>query len=169
MKEMNFAALVLVLVALLGTSCAKEPTVRKEAGKATVVLYVTVNNDLTNDTTYNGLSRVMREPIPAGTELRFVLDSRDLQARPNGSFNYDDLTFVGTADDAGKVMVELPASEDDMRVEVKFPDLWLQERSERFNTVTGQDEVITEETLYTRSDVSLTIHEGAKVIREYNY
>lgn len=169
MKEMNFVALVLLLVAVLGTSCTKEQTARKEAGTANVILYLTVNTDMTNDTTYNGSFMTMRENVPQGTEVRFVIDSRDLQARPNGSYTYDDLTFVGTVDAAGKVMVELPASVDGLNVEVKFPDLWLQERKERFNTVTNQDEVITEEKLYSRNDASFSIHEGATVIKEYNY
>lgn len=169
MKEMNFFALVLLLVAVLGTSCTKEQTVRKEAGMANVVLYLTVNTDLTNDTTYNGSTMTMRENVPQGTEVRFILDSRDLQARPNGSYSYDDLTFIGTVDGEGKVMIELPASVDGLDVDIKFPDLWLQERKERYNTVTRQDEVITEEKLYTKSDESITIHEGATVIREYNY
>lgn len=169
MKKMNFAVLVLLVVAVLGTSCTKEQTVRKEAGKAKVVLYLTVNNDLTNDTTYNGSAAVVRENVPQGTEVRFVIDSKDLQARPNGGFTYDDLTFVGTVEGEGKVSVELPASADDMSVEVKFPDLWLQERKKRYNTVTNQNEVITKDKLYTRSADTLSIYEGATVIRKYNY
>lgn len=169
MKEMNFVALVLLVVAVLGTSCTKEQTERKEAGTANVVLYLTVNTDLTNDTTYNGGTMTMRENLPEGTEVRFIIDSEDLQARPNGSYTYDELTFTGTVDTEGKVMMELPASVDGLNVDVKFPDLWLQERKERYNTVTNQDEVITEEKLYTKGDESISIHEGATVIREYNY
>lgn len=165
---MNFVALVLLVIAALGTSCTKE-TVREEAGTANVVLYLTVNTDLTNDTTYNGSTMIMRENVPAGTEVRFIIDSEDLQARPNGSFTYDELTFVGTVDAEGKVEIELPASVDGLDVDVKYADLWLQERSERFNTVTNQNEVVTEETLYTKADDTITIYEGATVIREYNY
>ncbi|MGH1339143.1 MAG: hypothetical protein ACRBFS_23705 [Aureispira sp.] len=169
MKKMNFVALVLLVVTVLGTSCTKEQTVRKEAGTANVVLYLTANTDLTNDTTYNGGTRTMRENLPEGTEVRFIIDSEDLQARPNGNYTYDDLTFVGTVDGSGKVMIELPASVDGSNVDVKFPDLWLQERKERYNTVTNQDEVITEDKLYTKGDEDFFIHEGTTVIREYNY
>lgn len=169
MKGMNIVALVLLLVAVLGSSCTKEQTARKEAGTSTVILYLGVNTDLTNDTSYTGGFMTTYEAVPQGTEVRFVIDSEDLQTRSNNSFTYDDLTYVGTVESAGKVMVELPASVDGMNVEVKFTDLWLQERSERRNNTTNLDEVITEDVLYTKGDETLTIYEGATVIREFNY
>lgn len=169
MKKMTFAAAAMMAVAVLGTSCTKTQTTPAEPGKAMVTLHLGINTDLTNDTTYNGSTQIQYERVPEGTVVHFVVDSRDLQENPVSGYSYDKLTSTGTVDASGNVTVELPAIATPLSAEVKFPNLELDERKERYNTVTSQNEVITEKKIFTKGDESVSIWDGAVIIEEYNY
>lgn len=166
---MTFAAIVMMVIAVLGTSCTKTQTTPAEPGTAMVTLHLGINTDETNDTTYNGGIMTQWENVPAGTMVKFVVDSRDLQENPVSGYTYDKLTYTGTVDASGDVMIELPAIATPLAVEVKFADLELDVRRERFNTVTGNDEVITETEIFTKADESVSVWDGAIIIQEHNY
>lgn len=169
MEKITLSALVIAMIAILGTSCTKEATTPAAPGTAMVTLQLGINTDLTNDTTYNGFSETVYENVPSGTMVKFVIDSRDLQRNPVNGYNYEELTYTGTVGANGEVMIELPAIADPANVQVKFPELRLDERRERYNTVTQQDEIITESKIYTRSTVNISVWDGAVLVREYNY
>lgn len=166
---MTFAALASMAIAVLGTSCTKTQTTPAEPGKAMVTLHLGINTDLTNDTTYNGGSQIQYENVPSGTVIQFVIDSEDLQENPVSGYAYDKLTSTATVDGSGNVSVELPAIATPLNVEVKFPDLELDEKKERYNTVTSQNEVITETKIFTKGKEDISIWDGATIIQEHNY
>lgn len=166
---MTFAAIIMMVIAVLGTSCTKTQTEPAEPGTAMVTLHLGINTDETNDTTYNGGAMTQWENVPSGTIVKFVVNSMDLQENPNTTYAYDKLTYDGTVDASGDVMVTLPAIATPLSVEVKFPDLELEVRKERLNTLTGNNEVITETEIFTKLDASISVWDGAVIIQEHNY
>lgn len=166
---MTFAAIVMMVIAVLGTSCTKTQTTPAEPGTAMVTLHLGVNTDETNDTTYTGGVATTYENVPSGSIVKFVVDSRDLQENPVSGYTYDKLTYDGTVDASGDVMVELPAIGTPYDVEVKFPDLELGVKRERANNVTGNAEIITETEIFTKGDESISVWDGAVIIQEHNY
>lgn len=169
MKKLTLAAIVMMVIAVLGTSCTKTQTAPAEPGTAMVTLHLGINTDETNDTTYNGSTMIQHENVPAGTVVKFVVNSEKLQENPVAGYSYDKLTYDGTVDASGDVVVELPAIGTPYDVDVKFPDLELDVRRERFNTVTGNDEVITETEIFTKGDTTINVWDGAVIIEEHNY
>lgn len=169
MKKLTFAVITMMMIAVLGTSCTKTQTEPAEPGTAMVTLHLGINTDETNDTTYNGGFMTQWENVPSGTMVKFVIDSEDLQENPVAGYAYDKLTYTGTVDGSGDVMIELPAIATPLNVDVKFPDLELEIRRERYNTVTGNNEVITETEIMTKGDESVSVWDGAIIIQEHNY
>jgi hypothetical protein len=169
MKKMTFAVITMLIIAVLGTSCTKTQTEPAEPGMATVTLHLGINTDETNDTTYNGGFMTQWENVPSGTVVKFVVDSRNLQENPVAGYAYDKLTYDGTVDGSGDVIVELPAIGTAYDVDVKFPDLEVGIKRERYNTVTTNDEVITETEIITKGDEAISVWDGAIIIQEHNY
>lgn len=169
MKKMTFAAIVTMLIAVLGTSCTKTQTEPAEPGTAMVTLHLGINTDETNDTTYNGSSMTQYEAVPAGTVVKFVVDSKDLQENPVSGYAYDKLTFDGTVDASSNVMVEVPAIGTAYSVEVKFPDLEVDVKKERAHVFTGNPEIYTESEIFTKGDEAVSVWDGAIIIQEHNY
>lgn len=168
MKNLFFAVVAFLIVAGFA-SCTKTQTTVAEPGMASVMLTLEVNTDMTNDTTASGASQIQYEAIPAGTTVQFVVDGRDLQLNPVSGKNYEDVTYTADVAANGMVMVELPATVNPATVTVKFPDLVLTETKTRFNVFTGRTEKFEEEELYTRSNATISIWDGATIIREYRY
>jgi len=166
---MTFAAIVMMVIAVLGTSCTKTQTEPAEPGTAMVTLHLGINTDETNDTTYTGAFMTQWETVPSGTMVKFVVNSEDLQENPVAGYAYDKLTYTGTVDASGDVMIELPAIGTPLTVEVKFPDLELGVKRERVNAITGNNEVITETEIFTKGDESISVWDGAIIIQEHNY
>ena len=98
-----------------------------------------------------------------------MFNSENLQENPVSGYAYDKLTYDGTVDASGDVMVELPAIGTAYDVDVKFPDLEVGIKRERYNTVTGNDEVITETEIVTKGDETISVWDGAVIIQEHNY
>lgn len=169
MKNLTFAAIVMMVMAVLGTSCTKTQTTPAEPGKAMVTLHLGVNTNETNDTTYSGAVQTQWENVPSGTVIQFVIDSKDLQENPDTTYSYDKLTSTGTVDASGNVTVELPAIGTPLNAEVKFPDLELDVKKERINAITGNKETYTESTIFTRQKEDISIWDGAMIIQEHNY
>lgn len=169
MKKMTFAAIVMMLIAVLGTSCTKTQTEPAEPGTAMVTLHLGMNTNETNDTTYDGTVDTLYETVPAGTVVKFVVDSRDLQENPVSGYAYDKLTFDGTVDASSNVTVEVPAIGTPYSLEVKFPDLEADVTKERANVFTGNPEIYTESKIFTKPDESVSVWDGAIIIQEHNY
>jgi hypothetical protein len=169
MKTITFAAITMMIIAVLGTSCTKTQTEPSEPGTAMVTLHLGINTDETNDTTYNGTGATQWESVPSGTMVKFVINSEDLQENPVSGYAYDKLTYTGEVDASGDVIIELPAIANPLSVDVKFPDLELGVKKERYNTVTGNNEVITETEIFTKADESVSVWDGAIIIEEHNY
>jgi hypothetical protein len=169
MKKMTFAAIIMMLIAVLGTSCTKTQTEPAEPGTAMVTLHLGINTDETNDTTYNGSTATQWETVPSGTVVKFVVDSKDLQENPVSGYAYDKLTFDGTVDASSNVTVELPAIGTPYDVDVKFPDLEADVKRERANVFTGNTETYTESEIFTKADEAVSVWDGAIIIQEHNY
>lgn len=172
MKKLTFAAIVVMLVAMLGTSCTKVQTTTKEPGSATITLHLGVNTDVTNDTTYNGASQTQYEKVPAGTVIHFVYDSKDLQHNPSATYAYEKITLTGTVDGNGDVMVTIPSIYKALNVDVKFPDLELDETYTRVRvpvTVPVVYEKVTKKVIYTKANHSIGVWDGAKIVQKLNY
>ncbi len=168
MKKLFFGAAAFMVVAAMA-SCTKTQTKTADPGTASVVLHMGINTDLTNDTTYNGSYQMQYENLPSGTVVQFVGNTRDLQENPIAGYSYKDVVYTGTVDANGDVAIEIPAIANPANIEVKFPELELDKKTERYNTVTGSNEVITTKQIYTRQDANISVWNGAKIVREYNY
>jgi len=172
MKKLTLSAGLLLAAGICMTSCKKDQSVVAELGNANVTLNLTVNNDQTNDTIYDGSSKIQRENVPTGTAVQFFLDGRDLQSDTKqfqGSYTYNDVVVVGTVDANGNVTAELPADANGVSVTVKFPDLELEEKMNDVSGLTGEDTVLTETKIYTKGNETFTIYEGATIMKEFNY
>lgn len=172
MKKLTLSAGLLLAAGICMTSCKKEQSVVAELGNASVTLSLTVNNDQTNDTIYDGSSKIQRENVAAGTAVQFFLDGRDLQSDTKqfqGNYTYNDVVVVGTVDANGKVTAELPADANGVSVTVKFPDLELEKKMNDVSGLTGEDTVLTETKIYTKGNETFTIYEGATIMKEFNY
>jgi hypothetical protein len=172
MKKLTFAAIVMMVVAMLGTSCTKMQTKTADPGSATITLHLGVNTDITNDTTYNGSSATQYEKVPAGTIVHFVYDSKDLQHNASATYAYEMLTVTGTVDANGDVMVTIPSIYKALTVTAKFPDLELDETYERLRvpvTVPAVYEKVTRKTIYTKANVTIGVWDGAIIVQKENY
>lgn len=167
MKNVIFAALTLIVVAVFVSSCTKEQVVPSEPGMAMVTYMVGVNSDETNDTTATGSFRTTYEAVPAGTEVIFSINSADLQRNPNGNYTYETLTFRATTESNGMVNVELPAIGTDLDVDVRFPDLKISVKKEM--NINGTMTIVMEEEIFTGSTETVSIYDGAQILREYEY
>lgn len=168
MKNLFFAVVAFLIVAGFA-SCTKTQTTVAEPGMASVMLTLEANTDMTNDTTIFGAGQTQYEFVPAGTTVQFVVDGRDLQLNPVSGKNYEDVTYTADVTSNGMVMVELPTTVNPTTVTVKFPDLMLTETKSRFNPLTSRTEKYDEEELYTKSNETITIWDGATIIRTYEY
>jgi hypothetical protein len=169
MKKLTLSAGLLLAAGLCMTSCKKEQSVVAEPGKAMITLHMGVNTNTTNDTLANGNAQIQYENVPVGTTVHFIMDSEELQAKTMGSYDYDMLTYTATVDANGDVMIELPAvNEQTADVTVKFPDLELDETSEVSTTSGGTTTISTktEKKVYTKSEMTITVWDGAKLIKE---
>jgi hypothetical protein len=172
MKKLTFAAIVMMVVAMLGTSCTKMQTKTADPGKATITLHLGINTDVTNDTTYNGSSQTQYEKVPAGTVVHFVYDTKDLQHNASASYAYEMKTVTGTVDANGDVMVEIPSIYKALNVVAKFPDLELDETYTRVRvpvTVPIVIEKVTKKVIYTKANVNIGVWDGAIVVQKENY
>lgn len=172
MKKLTFAAIVMMVVAMLGTSCTKMQTKTADPGKAMITLHLGINTDVTNDTTYSGASQTQYEKVPSGTVIHFVYNSKDLQHNPSGTYAYEMLTVTGTVDANGDVMVEIPSIYKALDVTVKFPDLELDETYTRMRvpvTVPVVYEKVTKKVIYTKANHTIGIWDGAKIVQKLNY
>jgi hypothetical protein len=168
MKNLFFAAVAFLMVAGFA-SCTKTQTTVAEPGMASVMLTLEVNTDMTNDTTANGNFQTQYEFVPAGTTIQFVVDGSDLQLNPVAGKNYEDVIYTADVTSNGMVMIELPATVNPTTVTVRYPDLVLTEITDQFNATTGNMEKVMEEVLYTRSNSTISIWDGATIIREWRY
>ena len=168
MKNVIFSIFVLAVVAF-ASSCMKPQTTTADPGKASVTLHLGINYDETNDTSYAGNFETVYENVPSGTVIQFIMDSRDLQENPVNNYDYDMLTYTGTVDANGDVIVELPAIADPASVEVKFPDLELTNRYDGTSALTGEDTVFTELVIYTKNNQFLSVWDGAVLIQDHFY
>lgn len=167
MKNVIFAALTLIVVAVFVSSCTKEQVVPSEPGKAMVTYMVGVNSDETNDTTANGAARTTYEAVPSGTEVIFTINSADLQRNANSGYTYETLTYRATTEANGMVKVELPAIGTTLGVDVRFPDLKIAVKKEM--TINGNLTTVTEEEIFTGGTQTVTIYDGAQILRKYEY
>jgi hypothetical protein len=158
MKNLLFAAIALLMVGAV-SSCTKTQTETVEPGTANVTLHLRVNNDETN--TSNG--NTIWENIPTGTVVTFIIDSEDLQYNPNSSYSYDDIIQTATVDANSDVTIELPAIATAYNVIVKFPDL------EMTRTYDSGGTTMTETEVYEKSDLSVSVWDGAQEYRTVTY
>lgn len=166
MKNVIFAAFALTVLALFASSCTQEQVVPAEPGTGMITYMVSVNSDETNDTTATGSSMVTLEPV-ANQEVIFSLDSRQLQRNPVSGYNYKTLTYRATTDANGMVSIELPATGDDVDVDVRFPDLVVSVKREVSRN--GTMVIINEDEIFGGGTITKTIFEGAKIVDEYEY
>lgn len=167
MKNVIFAAIVLTVLAVFGSSCTKEQVMPSEPGKAMVTYTVLLNSDETNDTTRNGASGVTYEPV-ANQEIIFSMDSRDIQRNPNSNYNYETLTFRGTTNSNGVVTVEVPAIGKNATLDIRFPELRVEVKREKTDR-NGDPIIVMEEEYFGSADRTATVFDGAQIIREYTY
>lgn len=167
MKNVIFAAIALTVLAVFGSSCTKEQVKPSEPGKAMITYTVLINSDETNDTTMNGNPMTMYEAV-ANQEIIFSMDSRDIQRNPVSGYNYETLTFRGTTDANGMVTIEVPAIGDNGTVEVRFPEMKIDVKRERLDR-NGDPIIVMEEEYFGGADRSVSIFDGAQIIREYTY
>lgn len=165
MKKLAFFSSLLAVLVLVSCS-KKEETVTAEPGKATITINLEVNSDVTNDTTSTGAPQTNYELIPDGTVVTFEVDSRDLQENPVSGYNYDKLYYTGSVSN-GSVTVEVPASREPHNVIVRFNDLEINERDTE--TVNGVRSYVETPRVYTKSSLSVSVWEGASVIRDNEY
>lgn len=172
MKKLTFAAIVMMMVAMLGTSCTKMQTKTTDPGKAMITLHLGVNTNVYNDTTYDGSFQTQYEKIPAGTVIHFVYDTKDLQHNPSSTYAYEMKTITGTVDANGDVMVEIPSIYKALDVTVKFPDLELDKVVKRVRlpvTTPVVYEIVNEKTIYTKANVTIGVWDGAIIVQKENY
>jgi hypothetical protein len=172
MKKLTFAAIALLLVAMLGTSCSKVQTTTAEPGSATITLHLGINTDVTNDTAYNGASETQYEKVPAGTIVHFVYDTKDLQHHVDTNYTYEKMTITGTVDANSNVMVTIPSIYKALSVDVKYPNLELDETYTRIRmpiTFPVVYEKVTRKTIYSKATHAIGVWDGAIIVQEQNY
>jgi hypothetical protein len=170
MKKLTFAAIVMMVVAMLGTSCTKLQTKTADPGKATITLHLGVNTDITNDTNYIGSPVTQYEKVPAGTVIHFVYDTKDLQHHVDTAYTYEMKTITGTVDANSDVMVEIPSIYKALTVTAKFPNLELQQTYTRPIAANPLlTEKVTKPVIYTKGNVAIGVWDGAIIVQKENY
>lgn len=155
-------------IAMIGLiSCKKtEAVTPADAGSATIEGVAYAPLDLGNDTTASGVfvSGLNNEYVPAGTQITAIIDSYDLQANPDNSFNYQLLKFTAVVGNNGVFsFTGLPTYSEEIDVELRFND---------FTSTQNQFDPSNnpaEEKIFTLSSKYASIYDGAIVIKEYNY
>lgn len=170
MKKLTFAAIAMLVVAMLGTSCSKVQTTTKEPGSATITLHLGINTDVTNDTNYLGNFDTQYEKVPAGTVIHFVYDSKDLQHNASATYAYEKITLTGTVDANSDVMVTIPSIYKALNVDVKYPDLELDQTYTRPMAANPSlTEKVTKKVIYSKATHTIGVWDGAKIVEKQNY
>lgn len=150
MKKLSISFSVLALMLMLfTTSCDKEEETEVEPSEATVKGIVRAVLDVNE-----GL-----EPV-SGAKLTFAIDGADLDHNPNPNYPYKEILRSVTTGSDGSYTISLPASQDEIAVEVRFAD---------FEYDQVQFDNSTERTIYSRNNGMVSIYDGATVIQDYNY
>ena len=165
---MSFAALSIAVV-----SCSEEEQTPLEPGTATVSGRVEANLDEANDTLSNGTPETKLEAIPEGTVITFVVNGMDLDHDPDPGYNYKDKNFTATVGSDGTYSVDIDARETPFDVTVKFDDFaadvvrWSNDPGD--TTANGMPATITEREVFMKGDETVTIWDGATIVRDFDY
>lgn len=164
MKKIALIAGGITLIAL--AACKKEEQVTVEPGMASVKMNIVVNTDETNDTIYDGSYEVQYELLPNATPVAVEYDSRDVQLNPKPGYTYANVTETATIGTDGMLNVTVPATTDAHNITLKFQDLELTRTFNGVSGLTGDDTVFVETRIYERTDVVVSVYDGASVLME---
>jgi len=162
MKGKIFAVLAIGTIVI--ASCKKvEPTPATNPGTATIKGTLWANLNTHNDTNQSGGYLLKSEYVPAGTKVTVIVNSYDLDATPDGSYNYQDLKYTGVVGTAGDYSIaNVPCYNTPINVEVYFNDF-------SYNKIWGPLAGDITPTVFTLGSVTLTIYDGAIVIHDATY
>ncbi len=158
---------IFAIASLAMLSCKKtESATPAEPGTATIEGVLRAPIDLGNDTTAAGtfINGLNNEFAPAGTQITAIVDTRDLQKNPQNGFNYEKLKFTTTIDGNGAFsFTNIPCFATSIPVELRFNDFKATQSQFDPSNNPAEDKV------FTLSDKTVQVYDGAKVIKEYDY
>ena len=158
---------IFALAALVTIGCKKiESATPAEPGTATIQGVIKAPIDLGNDTTDTGtfISGLKNEFAPAGTQVIAIVDTEDLQKNPQNGFNYEKLKFTTTLDaNGGFTFTNIPAFSTSIPVELRFNDF----KASQSQFDPSNNPAI--EKVFTLTNKTVQVYDGAKVIKEYDY
>jgi hypothetical protein len=180
MKNIYLGAFLAASLLATFSSCKKELQTPVEPGSATISGKAWVNTNEANDTTTtgsgtdnNGDPVVKNELVPAGTVLTFTIKGADLDQTPQAGYPYKDVVRTTTVDASGNYTVDVPAYEKPIDLIISFNEF--DADATRYGidpadtTSNGLPATRTYRTRYHRADATVTVYDGAKLVRDYLY
>lgn len=164
MKKTILSLVTLGVIGLAIQGCKKDEVAPAATGSATIEGIVKYNKNLRNDTLPNGSYQIQPENAPAGTEVKFILDTKNLQKNQNNSYNYEKVLYVAKVDANGRYSIVLPTS-------VSSTPFTVQMKIESFEynpiiTSSQNTDSIGERTLTPAINRNVTIFNGSKSIED---
>lgn len=161
----------LFTAAVLGiafVSCKKDdPVAPAEPGSCTIKGTVEAPFDLSNDTTDAGtfIENLKPEPVTSG-KLTFVVDSRDLDATPDASYDYQKIIYTATIT-GGTYSISVPAISEPLSVEVYVDQFNAKQRQ----YVSGDpDSFVEEDKKFSLSPITIGgVVNGLTIIEDITY
>jgi len=158
---------ICAIAALAMMSCKKtESGTPAEPGTATIKGVIKAPLNLGNDTTANGtfINGYNNEFAPEGTQIIAIVDSEDLQSNPQNGFTYEKLKFTTAVGANGEFSFnDIPAYSTSISVELRFTDFAMEQS--QYNPSSNPPV----EKIFTLSNKTVQVYDGAIVIKEYDY
>jgi hypothetical protein len=163
MKRKMFSIMAIAAIALV--SCKKDNVDDTALGSATINGTVRADIDQTND--LNGAGLYEQGLNPEGVEGMTVtveVNSIIYDDSPNGSYDYDVMTYTTTTDASGNFTLTIPATADGQTIRMEFEDLEGVTRT--LYSTNGNS--VTELSTVSKGFEDVTIYDGANLELVYD-
>lgn len=176
MKNIYLGAILAASVLATFSSCKKDLQTPVEPGTATISGRIWANTNETNDTLSDGSASSgndKTEFAPAGTVVTFTIAGADLDQTPQAGYPYKDVVRTTTVDASGNYTVEVPAYEKPTDVKISFNEFDAQVtewgRDPQDTLAGGWPATRQYRERFHRADATVTVYDGAKLVRDYLY
>lgn len=161
MKKVIFGMMSLATMALAFTSCSSDDEqALAEPGTAIIKGRVTANLDETS---------IEPQNVPAGTNITFIIDGRDLDPKPDPNYQYDRVTRTAEVDADGRYEVSVPARKAPVNVRVEF-DAFEFDATIITTNEEGFQETVNARRVFRAGVIpNLSVTAGQTVVRDYRY
>ncbi|MFK8038177.1 MAG: hypothetical protein AB8B74_07815 [Crocinitomicaceae bacterium] len=158
---------IFAIASLAMLSCKKtESAIPAEPGTATIEGVIMAPIDLGNDTNSAGvfINGFDNEFAKSGTQITAIVDTEDLQKNPQNGFTYEKLKFTTTVGTNGSFSFSnIPCYSTSIPVELRFNDF--KETQTQYDPSNNP----AQEKVFTLSNKTVQVYDGAVVIKEYDY